>query len=407
MTRKEYIENLENLIINKVKYHSPKVYGRVDYSLLDAVGIDGQYPIFIFNKPLDKLFYSAFYHAKKDVDFNLILTERPKISNRKIKKLPKTFLLFKEEMGSNLGYTLEQLNINYLAHSNYKYEFKEENLKINGKEIKFDYQPYYNYKKGLYNGIICDLKCFVLNGKNFIINCSNTTNEKKELDIEFHLPLPRGYYIFKRESNSIEIENLTSKVKAFFNFNFKNCKITFSTMNGIDSCTFASINFYCKLSLLGKETKKIYFNFGENKYCLFNPKDINYFYEISQRKMNEIFNVKVTTKDEKFDQLFNNILPKSIWESWRNFTVNEECENNYLKMRKELFNKEENGIQISKSFKGLKEMRFFHDNKWKRVFIVHNKLSYLFADRVKYYNFTLLTKEIFDKNNEIYLSFAE
>ena len=407
MTRNEYIENLENLIINKIKFHSPRVYREVDYSLLDAVGIDGKYPIFIFEKPLDKLFYKAFFNAKKKVDFNLILTQRPIVSNRKIKNLSKTFVFLNEEMGSNLGYTLEQLNINYVTHTNYKFEFKSEVLKINGKEIKFDFQPYFNYKKTIENGVICDTKCYILNGKNYMLTCSNLAAKEQSVEIEFHLPLPRGYYLFKREPNAIVIENLTNKVKAYFNYNFKDCKIHFSTMNGIDSCTYASINFYCKVNLLPKESRKIFFSFGDKKYCLFNPKDMNYFYEISQRKMNEIFDIKVTTKDEKFDQLFNNILPKNIWNSWQKFEVDEESENNYLKLRKQLLNKEEDGLQISKDFKGLKEMRFFRDNKWKRVFIVHNKCCYLFADKVKYYNFTLLTKEIFDKNNEIYLSFSE
>ena len=44
---------------------------------------------------------------------------------------------------------------------------------------------------------------------------------------------------------------------------------------------------------------------------------------------------------------------------------------------------------------------------WKRVFILHNDSCYMFVDKVKYFNYTLLTKEIFNKNNEIYLSFAD
>ena len=91
---------------------------------------------------------------------------------------------------------------------------------------------------------------------------------------------------------------------------------------------------------------------------------------------------------------------------WR-YYIDEESENNYIKIKNQLIKQEDNGIVISQSFKGLKEVRFFRENGWKRVFIVHNNSCYMFADKVKYFNFTLLTKEIFNKNNEIYLSFAQ
>ena len=92
---------------------------------------------------------------------------------------------------------------------------------------------------------------------------------------------------------------------------------------------------------------------------------------------------------------------------WQNLDVDEESENFYLKLKDNLIENTANGLQISQDFKGLKEVKFYRNNGWKRVFIVHNNSCYMFADKIKYYNFTLLTKEIFDKNNEIYLSFAE
>ena len=56
MTKKEYIEKLKNLIVNRVKFHAPKlVDDRVDFDLLAVVGIDNNLPIFKFDKPLDKI----------------------------------------------------------------------------------------------------------------------------------------------------------------------------------------------------------------------------------------------------------------------------------------------------------------------------------------------------------------
>jgi len=407
MTKKEYVLNLTNLIINRVKFHSPKLQGEVDYALLDALGIDGSYPVFVFNRKMDNIYYKAFLDAKKNIEFNLILTDMPEVSKRKIKNLDKTFVIYKDEVGSLLASTLENLNINYITHSTFKNKIEGEYLKINNQKIKFDYIPYYYNKKLMQNGIITDAKSYILNGKNYILSFTNTHKNEESIEFEFNLPLPRGYYSFKRKDNVIEIENLTNKQKAYFNFNFEGGKISFSTMNGIESCTFACINLRGKLNLLAKESKKVYFNFGERKYCLNTPNEMQYFFDLSQKKMNEIFDIKVSTRDSQFDNNFNLALPRKIWEKWQNFETDEESENIYLKIKNQLIQNCPRGVQISQNFKGLKEVSFFRNNGWKRVFIVHNNSCYMFADKVKYYNFTLLTKEIFNKNNEIYLSFAQ
>lgn len=407
MTKSEYIINLINLIINRVKFHAPKVQSDIDYALLNAIGIDETYPIFVFNRKMDILYYKAFLEAKKVVDFNLILTEKPEVSNKKLSKLNKTYVIYKEEIGSLLLSTLESLNINYVTHSDFKNEFMGEYLKINDNKLILDYVPYFYSKKLIYNGVIADVKSYILNGKNFCLSFTNTHNNKEEIDFEFNLPLPRGYYLFKRYNNNIEIENLTNKNKAYFNYNFNGGNITFSTMNGIESCTFASINLKCKLTLLSKEVKRVYFNFGERRYCLNTPYEMQYFFNLSQNKMNELFDLKVTTNNNDFDKQFNFYLPRKIWENWQKFDTDEESENLYLKMKNQIIKSTQNGVQISQDFKGLKEVKIYRNNQWKRVFILHNNSCYLFADRIKYFNFTLITKEIFDKNNEIYLSFAK
>ena len=279
MTKKEYLAKIENLIINRVKYHSPVIdTDNINYSLLEAIGIDATYPIFIFKKPIDKVLYQAFFAVKKKIDFNLILLAKPLVSETKILKLNRTFLFLEEEMGLGLLNSLEALNINYLSHSSFEKKMEGEFVKINGKKVEFEYIPYYNHKKFIDNGIVFEIKNFLLNGKNYLINIVNTRNEPVAFDFEVNVPLPRGYYFFKKEKNCIEIENLTNKKKAYFNFNFKKGNVMFSAMEGIESCTFACINFKVKIDLLPRQTMKLYYNFGDKKYCLFSPKEMAYFF---------------------------------------------------------------------------------------------------------------------------------
>lgn len=408
MTRKDYIDKLKNLIINRVKYHSPLLKDdNIDYKLLDAVGVDSRYPIFIFKKPIDKVFYQAFFKAKSEVDFNLILTKKPQINTRKIDKLDKSYIFYEDEIGPNFLSNLEALNINYITHSGFERNLEGEFLKINGRKLEFDYIPYFYNKKYMENSVIFEAKSFLLNGKNFIINMINTKKESRKVSIEINLPLPRGYYYFKKENNCIIIENLTSKEKAYFNYNFKNAKISFSAMDGIESCTYACVNIKAEFELLPQQTKKIFYSFSSQKFCLFSPKEMKNFFDISQQKMNEIFDVKITSRDKGFDNNFNFELPKKVWESWHKFGVNQESENEWIKIKNDLLKNSRKGVQINQEIKGLKEVKFFRNMTWKRVFILHNDTCYMFADRVKYYNFTLLTKDIFNKNNEIYLSFAD
>ena len=408
MNKKEYIEKIKELIINKVKYHSPNLNNdNIDYLLLEAVGINISLPIFIFKRTLDKVFYTAFLQAKKLVDFNLILLKETEISSKKLNKLKDTFEFNENEMGSNLFYTLDALNINYVTHSDYKNKLEGEYIKLNDKKIDLDYYPYYNYKKIMIDGVIVEIKEFLLNGKNFSFNFINTKKEIKKIDFEINIPLPRGYYYFKKNLDNVIIENLTNKQKAYFNYFFKDAKICFSNMNGIESCTFACIHLNVEIQLYPLVTKRYYCNFGETKYCLFSPKEIDYFFQLSQQKMNQIFDVKISSHDKEKDFVFNLYLPRKIWGKWQNFDVDEESENEWLKLRKNIILKNELGEQINKEIKGLKEVKFYRNFGWKRVFIVHNNSCYLYADNVKYFNYTLLTKQIFKQNNEIYLSFAD
>ena len=129
------------------------------------------------------------------------------------------------------------------------------------------------------------------------------------------------------------------------------------------------------------------------------------FFNMSQEKMFEIFDLKIKTKDSDFDYNFNRYLPEKIWENWQKNTHDEESEKNWLKIKNSIVKKCEKGEQIQENFKGLKEVYMYRNQRWKRIFILRNGARYMYADNTKYFNFFLLTKEIFKKNNEIYLSF--
>ena len=406
MTKKEYINSLVELIINKVKYHAPNLNtAEIDYSLLEAVGIDTSFPIFIFEKELNKNFYKAFLLARKEVDFNLIIIGKVDKKYKKIKNLTRIFVYSKDEIGDNLYYSLDALNINYIAHCEYNLKIENEFIKVNNTKIDFDFLPYYYYKKTSQNNVDIDIKNFLLNGKNYLITLLNTSNNKEKLILEFNLPLPRGYYFFKNNKDNIEILNLTTRENAYLNFHFKNLKVAFSNINGLEYTTFACIHFKLDIEILPKQKRTLYFNYGNNKYCLYNQKDIEYFFKLSQEKCNKIFDIKVTTKDKQFDNMFNCYMPRKIWEKWQNFSFDEVLENSWIKLKNKIIIKSNHGEEINPVFKGLKRVDMYRNYSWKKVFIMHNNLQFLYADNVKYFNYKYLTKEIFKKNNEIYLSF--
>ncbi|MBQ8444302.1 MAG: hypothetical protein IJX25_03015 [Clostridia bacterium] len=407
MKKREYIEKLENLIVNRVSFHAPIVRDKeVDYSLLKALNIEIKYPIFVYKKPLDKVFFQAFLRAKKRCDFNLILTAKPLISYKQISQMKDTHIFLEEEIGSNLFNILNTLNINYSSTLNFNLKRTEEYFRLNNQDINFDFVPFYNNKKLMFNGVIGQVKQFLLNGKNYTLELVNTRDCQNEIDFELNIPLPQGYYIFKKSFDHIEINNLTTKEKFYFNYFVKDAKVEFSCIEGIESCSFACINMKGKLWLKGRQKKSIFFNLGQERFNLISQKDISTFFDESQREMFEIFNVRALSKDGLFDDKFNNALPKKIWDSWNRFSYDQVSEEKWLEMRGRLIKDTDVGVEINEKDIPLKEVKIFKNGIWKRIFVMYGDSRYLFAGKIKYYNFTILTKEIFDKNNEIYLSFA-
>ena len=77
MNRKENIENVARIIVNRVRYHAPILFdGDVNFEILEDFGIDTSKPIFKFENELSKPLMKAFSLAKQKVNFNFVTTKK-------------------------------------------------------------------------------------------------------------------------------------------------------------------------------------------------------------------------------------------------------------------------------------------------------------------------------------------
>ena len=408
MKRKEYIQKMAMLIKNRVLFHAPIVFDdEVDFELLDAVGIDKNLPIFKFQKNMTKNLYKAFIQAQRAISFNLILSYKNLPKKSWLKRLKNVFVLEEEECGYSLLSSINKLNINYLSHSSFSQAVTEEYLKINDEVINLSYKPFYLSKKASSGGIVYDIKEFILNGKNYSLTFSNPHKERHVCGFEINVPLPNGYYRFSKVRTGIKITNLTNGVVEYFNYNTKNAKLSFSAIDGIESSTRACVNLRINMELKGFEQKRFYFNYGRNAYLLNSQKEVDNFFELSQVKTNQKFDIKVRSHDKLFDEKFNNILPQKIWKAWNSGECDFASESEYIKLKKTIVTENAKGYFINEDFKGLKEVKIYQNNSYKRVFIIEGEKRYVMSEKTKFFNFTQIAKEFFDKSNEIYLCFGK
>lgn len=405
MKKKNLIEKIKNLILQRILYQAPKIQNVVDCSLVKALDIDERYPVFVYEKPLDKIYFQAFKLAKKNCKFNLILRSEPKVKSLLLKKLSNTIVVLKGDIGQKLEGALNQLNVNYKSKTTFKIGEIEEKLLICNQKINFDFIPFYNHKKMVINGVICQIKQFLLNGKNYCLEFFNIRDNSNFIDIDFTLPLPLGYYQFIKRKNRVEIKNLTSGETAYFNHFADDLEFNFSMVEGVAYSTFSCINFKCKIALKSKGKKVFFFNFGTEVIPNFNPKELQDFFQTSQNQMFELFPLQVSSRNAKFDSEFNHILPKKIWNAWNDFSLDIESENKWIEIKNQIVKTTPKGIEILDNY-SLREVRLFQNQEWKRVFIMHGDSQYIFVGRVKYFNLNYISKDFFDKNNEIYLSFC-
>lgn len=409
MKKREYVDKAKQSILNKVKFHAPIVFdGRVDKNVLIENGINPSLPIFKFDKMLTKPLIEAFVLAQREERFNLVLpcSSVEKIKQNNLKKLKNLMIYSAQNVSVRFLEMINKLNINYQSSSNYNLVFKDKFFKVNGEILNPQYKEFCLWQKACLDGITLDYREFVLNGSNFFCQFQNKTQQKKVVEVELNVPLAKGYYYFKRQQNSIRVENLLTKEVLFLNFVARNASFSFSDVDGLENSVFSCVNARLKLCLSANEKKFVFFNISSAKFSLKNFKEIKEFEQIALQKSCEIFDVRVKTKNPKFDQFFNINLPKKIWINWLNGQIDEELEQKYVNLKR-LFVVGKDKISFV-PFKqiGLRELGIFNGEYYKKIYIVRGDEKFLKVGKTAFYNINGVSEHSLKSREPICLSFG-
>lgn len=334
MKKKEYVFKMSNLIKNRVYYHAPISYkGDVDFDKILEKGIDLSYPVFIMEKPFKKELIDAFLEAQKFASFNLIIREKNKSIQKKIRRC---YVVKQSEIPS-----LDKLNINYKSYSTYNKVEDENYIKIGGKQVDFEQKLFYLEQKGLCEDVFFNIKKYVLSGESVQIELTNTSKIAKSIEFEYNHVLERGYYSFDKEKDSLKITNLLNNSEVYLNANFGKINENYSCIDGLENSTFARINLKSKIYLKPFEKRNFFLNLGSKKFILKNLTEINECFRLSQKKNFEIFDVKVESDNKFFERNFNRTLPNKIWNAWLNGQRDLDSEDKYLSMKNNILLKNE------------------------------------------------------------------
>ena len=351
---------MSNLIKNRVNYHAPIRYqGDIEFEKLIERGLDLSLPIFIMEKPLKKVLVKAFLDAQKQVDFNLVLRERNKTL---LKKLRHCAVIKKDEISS-----VNKLNINYKSISNY-YRLERGNyLKIG--EIITDYEEkmFYLQKKGFHEGVFFTVKKFVLNGENIQIDLTNTNRKSKVIQIEYNRDLPKGYYSFEKLKRGVKIINLTNNKESFFNANFGKVDEKYSCVDGVENSTYARINFKAEVLMKPLQKRSFFINLGSKQISLSSYSEMEYYFDLSQKKNYEIFDMKISSEDKFLERRFNYILPCKIWKAWLDGKRDGDSENKYLDIKNNILFKNGKKLLFLKNPYKIKQVLLFNGKNYKKI----------------------------------------
>lgn len=409
MKKSEYIQKAKNTILNRVRFHAPVVYDdKIDRKVLFLGGVDVNLPVFKFDKTLNANLLKAFKLALKEEKFNLVFDAL--YVDRKTKKILDEMdnVLVYDKQSSPISFVemINKLNINYSASSNYNLEFKDNFFKVNGVILNPSYKEFVLRQNLAFEGVYVDYSEFVLNGNNFLCGVKNHSSKTQKVDIELNISLKKGYYYFKKDGKSIMIENLISKDKTYLNFVTKGCKFSFSQVDGLENSVFCCINARLSFSLEPKQEKTIFFNYGESKFGI-DEKKARCLKQVSIDKCCEIFNVKIKTKNPKFDLFFNTNLPKKIWLNWLNGEENSALEEKYLSLKKMFVIGDKNFSFIHFKEIGLKEIGIFNGEYYKKILIVDGNDKFLKVGKTFFYNINGVSNLSLCSHEPICLSFGE
>ena len=145
MKKQEYIEKAKTAILNRIRFHAPIVFDdKVDKTVLFVNGVNIEYPIFKFDKILNKRLVKAFELAKKEEKFNLLLSSSSlgNLKERNLKNLSDTVVYNQQYCPVKFVEMINKLNINYQASSNYNLVFKDKYFKINGQILNPKFEEF-------------------------------------------------------------------------------------------------------------------------------------------------------------------------------------------------------------------------------------------------------------------------
>ena len=359
MKKKDYIFNLKNLIKNRVLFHAPQGEDEPKFNDVLDLGIDLNYPVFIMEKPLKKRVVEAFLQAGKEVEFNLILKEENKTL---LSNLERCYVLSEDKID-----LLKEFNINYKAISNYVPDQEKDFLKLNDKALVFKENLFYFESQGYYNAIYYKVKKFLLNGENYIIELTNTSGKTADFRASYLKNLPKGYYRFLTTKNGLKMSNLTSTEDLFLNTNLKNCYKFCSCLDGVDHSNCCRVEVDAKLTVKGYQKRVLFINFGEKEFDLKSFSQMQDYFNLSQRKNQEVFGLKIVSKNKVFERYFNQILPEKIWGSWLNGTRDEVCEKEYKRIRDNIVSSDGKSVVFRPNSYNISQISLFDGKKFKKI----------------------------------------
>ncbi|MGN1201041.1 MAG: hypothetical protein ACI4R8_02100 [Candidatus Caccovivens sp.] len=406
MRKQEYIQRAKQAIINRVRFHAPIVYDdNIDKRVLFENGVDLSLPIFKFDKILNKRLAKAFELAQNEEKFNLVLSTSS-LGNGRL-KVPNAIVYSPQNSSTSFVEMINKLNINYSASTNYQLLFKDKFMKINEEIINPQYDEFVLKTCLVKDDIWISYDEFVLNGSNFFVKIKNMGDKDKKVSLELNIPLEKGYYYFKKLNRSILVENLLSKQKLFLNFVCRNAKFSFSNVNGLENSTYCCINIRLSINLCAGEEKFVFFNLSQAKFTLSNKKEVERFKELAKVKSCEIFDVKVKTKNPKFDLFFNKTLPQKIWLNWLNGQFDEKLEEKYLTFKRMFIKGSEQLTFVPFHEIGLKEIAIFNGEYYKKIYYINGSQKFLKVGKTCFYNVNSLTQVSLKSKEPICVCFGE
>ena len=363
MKKKDYIFNLKNLIKNRVLFHAPQKVEEINFNDVLGLGIDLNYPVFIMEKSLKKRVVEAFILADKEVDFNLILKEENK---KLLSSLKRCYVLTQSEID-----LLKDLNINYRTYSDYQLKDEKDGFKFNEKEVNLQEKGFFLESSGDDHKLYYKIKKFLLNGENYIVEVCNTSNKAEEFNVKYLKNLPNGYYRFLTTKNGLKMSNLTSTGDLFLNTNLKNCYKFCSCLDGVDHSNCCRVEIDAKLRVEGYQRKVLFINLGGKCFSLKNFSEMQDYFKFSQQKVQEIFGLKIVSKDKIFEKFFNQVLPEKIWQGWVNGTRDVESENEYNKIRNNIAVNKGKTLVFEGNLYNISQISFFNGKKFQKISLLH------------------------------------